>query len=101
MRQESGGTRMRVGVGVDAHRLVEGVPLVLGGVEVESQRGLAGHSDGDVIAHALIDALLGGAGLGDIGSLFPSESDEWEGASSLDLPARAYAPVGDPGRAPE
>ena len=58
---------MKVGVGVDAHALVEGVPLVLGGVEVESDRGLAGHSDGDVIAHALIDALLGAAGLGDIG----------------------------------
>jgi 2-C-methyl-D-erythritol 2,4-cyclodiphosphate synthase len=84
---------MRVGVGVDAHALVEGVPLVLGGVEVEFERGLAGHSDGDVIAHALIDALLGAAGLGDIGSLFPSDSVEWEGASSLDLLARAYEQV--------
>jgi 2-C-methyl-D-erythritol 2,4-cyclodiphosphate synthase len=84
---------MRVGVGVDAHALVEGVPLVLGGVEVEHERGLAGHSDGDVIAHALIDAILGAAGLGDIGSLFPSGSAEWEGASSLDLLARAYAQV--------
>jgi 2-C-methyl-D-erythritol 2,4-cyclodiphosphate synthase len=81
---------MRVGVGVDAHALVDGVPLVLGGVEVDSPRGLAGHSDGDVIAHALIDALLGAAGLGDIGSLFPSGSAEWEGASSLDLLRRAY-----------
>jgi 2-C-methyl-D-erythritol 2,4-cyclodiphosphate synthase len=88
---------VRIGLGADAHRLVEGVPLVLGGVEVESRRGLAGHSDGDVIAHALIDALLGAAGLGDIGSLFPSESDEWEGASSLDLLARAYAQVRDAG----
>jgi 2-C-methyl-D-erythritol 2,4-cyclodiphosphate synthase len=88
---------MRVGVGVDAHALVEGVPLVLGGVEVDSPRGLAGHSDGDVIAHALIDAVLGAAGLGDIGSLFPSESDEWEGASSLDLLARAYAQVHEAG----
>ena len=84
---------MRVGIGVDAHALVEGVPLVLGGVEIESERGLAGHSDGDVIAHALIDAILGAAGLGDIGSLFPSDSGEWEGASSLDLLARAYAQV--------
>ena len=81
---------MRVGVGVDAHALVEGVPLVLGGVAIEHERGLAGHSDGDVISHALIDAILGAAGLGDIGSLFPSDSDEWEGASSLDLLARAY-----------
>jgi len=88
---------VRIGLGADAHRLVEGVPLVLGGVEVESQRGLAGHSDGDVVAHALIDALLGAAGIGDIGSLFPSESDEWEGASSLDLLARAYAQVRDAG----
>jgi 2-C-methyl-D-erythritol 2,4-cyclodiphosphate synthase len=84
---------MRVGIGVDAHALVEGVPLVLGGVEVEFDRGLAGHSDGDVISHALIDAVLGAAGLGDIGSLFPSDSAEWEGARSLDLLARAYATV--------
>ena len=84
---------MRIGLGADAHALVEGVPLVLGGVEVESERGLAGHSDGDVISHALIDAVLGAAGLGDIGSLFPSDTSEWEGASSLDLLARAYAQV--------
>ena len=84
---------MRVGVGVDAHALVEGVPLVLGGTHIEHERGLAGHSDGDVISHALIDAILGAAGLGDIGSLFPSESGQWEGASSLDLLARAYTTV--------
>jgi 2-C-methyl-D-erythritol 2,4-cyclodiphosphate synthase len=88
---------MRIGLGADAHALVDGVPLVLGGVEVESPRGLAGHSDGDVIAHALIDALLGAAGLGDIGSLFPTESVEWEGASSLDLLARAYSQVREAG----
>ena len=88
---------MRVGVGVDAHALVEGVPLVLGGVALESTRGLAGHSDGDVIAHALIDAVLGAAGLGDIGSLFPSDAAEWEGASSLDLLTRAYAQVREAG----
>jgi 2-C-methyl-D-erythritol 2,4-cyclodiphosphate synthase len=88
---------MRIGLGADAHRLVEGVPLVLGGVEVESQRGLAGHSDGDVIAHALIDAILGAAGLGDIGSLFPSDSGEWEGASSLDLLSGAYSQVREAG----
>src|SRR5256884_6339320 len=81
---------LRVGIGVDAHGFEDGVPLVLGGVDFESVRGLAGHSDGDVITHALIDAILGAAGLGDIGSLFPSDSDEWEGASSLDLLARAY-----------
>jgi 2-C-methyl-D-erythritol 2,4-cyclodiphosphate synthase len=88
---------MRVGLGVDAHALAEGVPLVLGGVELESPRGLAGHSDGDVIAHALIDAVLGAAGLGDIGSLFPSGAAEWEGASSLDLLSRAYVQVLDAG----
>jgi 2-C-methyl-D-erythritol 2,4-cyclodiphosphate synthase len=88
---------MRVGVGVDAHALVAGIPLVLGGVEVESAHGLAGHSDGDVLAHALIDALLGAAGLGDIGSLFPSGEAEWEGASSLDLLARAYSRVREAG----
>jgi 2-C-methyl-D-erythritol 2,4-cyclodiphosphate synthase len=92
---------MRVGVGVDAHALVEGVPLVLGGVELESPRGLGGHSDGDVIAHALIDAVLGAAGLGDIGSLFPSGAAEWEGASSLDLLSRAYSQVRDAGFALE
>ena len=84
---------MRVGLGVDAHALVEGVPLVLGGVELDSDRGLAGHSDGDVIAHALIDAILGAAGMGDIGSLFPPGEPQWEGASSLDLLARAYGQV--------
>jgi len=88
---------VRVGVGVDAHALVEGLPLVLGGVELDSARGLAGHSDGDVIAHALIDAVLGAAGLGDIGSLFPSGAAEWEGASSLDLLSRAYAQVREAG----
>jgi len=88
---------MRIGLGADAHALVEGVPLVLGGVELESERGLAGHSDGDVLAHALIDAVLGAAGLGDIGSLFPSGAAEWEGASSLDLLTRAYAQVREAG----
>src|SRR5437763_6591856 len=87
----------RVGIGVDAHAFADGVPLVLGGVRFDSPFGLAGHSDGDVIAHALIDALLGAAGLGDIGSLFPSEAGEWEGSSSLDLLARAYAQVREAG----
>ena len=66
-------------------------------MELESARGLAGHSDGDVIAHALVDAILGAAGLGDIGRLFPSGAAEWEGASSLDLLARAYAQVREAG----
>ena len=74
---------LRIGLGVDAHALEEGVPLVLGGVQVESARGLAGHSDGDVITHALIDALLGAANMGDIGSLFPSDGSTPPGVSSL------------------
>jgi 2-C-methyl-D-erythritol 2,4-cyclodiphosphate synthase len=84
---------VRIGLGVDAHALEEGVPLVLGGVAFDGPRGLAGHSDGDVIAHALIDAVLGAAGLGDIGTLFSSDADEWHGASSLDLLSRAYVQV--------
>ncbi|HWQ24040.1 MAG TPA: 2-C-methyl-D-erythritol 2,4-cyclodiphosphate synthase [Gaiellaceae bacterium] len=88
---------LRIGIGVDAHALVEGVPLVLGGVPIEYPRGLAGHSDGDVIAHALIDALLGAAGLGDIGSLFPSSDEQYRGASSLDLLWEAYREVRDAG----
>ena len=83
----------RVGIGVDAHAFADGVPLVLGGVRFRSDRGLAGHSDGDVVAHALIDALLGAAGLGDIGSLFSSDDARWEGASSLDLLRRSYEDV--------
>jgi 2-C-methyl-D-erythritol 2,4-cyclodiphosphate synthase len=75
----------RVGIGVDAHAFEDGVPLVLGGVRFDSARGLAGHSDGDVITHAVIDAVLGAAGLGDIGALFPSDSSTPAGISSLDL----------------
>jgi 2-C-methyl-D-erythritol 2,4-cyclodiphosphate synthase len=84
---------LRVGIGVDAHAFADGVPLLLGGVEIESARGLAGHSDGDVIAHALIDAILGAAGLGDIGSMFPSGDARWEGVSSLELLQHAAAAV--------
>jgi 2-C-methyl-D-erythritol 2,4-cyclodiphosphate synthase len=82
-------SELRVGIGYDAHAFAEGVPLVLGGVEIPFPRGLAGHSDGDVIAHALIDALLGAAGEGDIGSLFPSDDPELEGISSLAMLSRA------------
>ena len=84
---------VRVGIGVDAHALEEGMPLVLGGVELEHPRGLAGHSDGDVLAHALIDAVLGAAGLGDIGSLFPSGEERFLGVSSLTLLTEAYGQV--------
>lgn len=86
-------SELRIGLGVDAHALVEGVPLVLGGVELDFPRGLAGHSDGDVLAHALVDAVLGAAGLGDIGSLFPSGDERWRGAVSLDLLREAYGQV--------
>ena len=83
----------RVGTGIDAHALEPGVPLILAGVEFESERGLAGHSDGDVIAHALIDALLGAANLGDIGSLFPSDDRTPPGVSSLVLLEQVYTLV--------
>jgi len=77
-------------MGFDAHALEEGVPLVLGGVRIEHLRGLAGHSDGDVLAHALTDALLGAAGLEDIGALFPSGDPKLAGADSLQLLAQAW-----------
>jgi 2-C-methyl-D-erythritol 2,4-cyclodiphosphate synthase len=88
---------LRVGIGFDAHALEAGVPLVLGGVSIDFPRGLAGHSDGDVVAHALIDALLGAANLGDIGSLFPSADEQYRGASSLDLLWEAYREVREAG----
>jgi 2-C-methyl-D-erythritol 2,4-cyclodiphosphate synthase len=88
---------LRIGLGVDAHAFADGVPLVLGGVRFEHPRGLAGHSDGDVVAHALTDALLGAAGQGDIGSLFPSNDERWRGADSLDLLRMAYAQVREAG----
>lgn len=84
---------LRIGLGIDAHAFAEGVPLVLGGVGIEHPRGLAGHSDGDVIAHALADAVLGAAGLADIGALFPSEDETYRGADSLVLLAEAYRQV--------
>ncbi|MFN2628043.1 MAG: 2-C-methyl-D-erythritol 2,4-cyclodiphosphate synthase [Gaiellaceae bacterium] len=88
---------LRVGIGVDAHALEDGVPLVLGGVRLDHARGLAGHSDGDVIAHALTDAILGAADLGDIGSLFPSGDPALAGIDSLILLARAYVRAGEAG----
>lgn len=88
---------LRIGIGVDAHAFGDGIPLVLGGVTVEHPRGLAGHSDGDVVAHALIDAILGAADLGDIGTFFPSDDEQYRGASSLDLLRKAYCEVRDAG----
>jgi 2-C-methyl-D-erythritol 2,4-cyclodiphosphate synthase len=76
---------LRIGTGYDSHRLVEGERLVIGGVEIEHDRGLAGHSDADVLTHAVIDALLGAYGLGDLGELFPDDEEEWRDANSIDL----------------
>lgn len=76
---------MSVGVGYDSHRFEAGRRLVIGGVEIDHPRGLAGHSDADVLVHAAIDAILGAAGEGDIGTLFPDDEKAWEGANSLDL----------------
>ena len=86
-------SELRIGLGVDAHAFGEGIRLVLGGVEIDHPRGLIGHSDGDVVAHALTDALLGAAGLADIGALFPSDDERYEDADSLLLLGEAYAHV--------
>ena len=84
---------LRVGVGYDLHRIVEGRRLVLGGVDIPGDRGLFGHSDADVLCHAVTDAVLGGAGAGDIGQLFPDDDPDWKGAVSLELLRRATAIV--------
>jgi len=88
---------LRIGLGIDAHAFGDGIPLVLGGVVIDHPRGLVGHSDGDVVAHALTDALLGAAGLADIGALFPSDDERYRGADSLELLADAYARVREAG----
>ena len=76
---------MRIGQGYDVHKLVEGRALILGGVAVPYEKGLLGHSDADVLTHAIMDALLGAAALGDIGSNFPDSDDKYKGISSLSL----------------
>ena len=91
---------LRVGQGVDAHPLVSGRPLVLGGVRVPFELGLDGHSDADVVAHAACDALLGGAGLPDLGHHFPSTDPRWAGVSSIGLCARVAELVAGSGWAP-
>ena len=94
---QSGGARSartgRAGIGYDLHRLVEGRPLVLGGVTIPSDRGALGHSDADVVCHAVTDAVLGAAALGDIGRHFPDSDPRWKGASSIDLLRRAVAMI--------
>jgi len=82
---------MKIGLGYDLHRLVRGRPLFLGGVEIPSDKGLLGHSDGDALVHALIDALLGAAGEGDIGRLFPDTDPRTEGVRSVDLLRKVMA----------
>ena len=87
----------RIGIGYDIHRLVEGRKLVLGGVEIPFEKGLLGHSDSDVLIHAICDALLGAAALGDIGAHFPDTDPRWAGASSLDFLARVVEMLADRG----
>jgi 2-C-methyl-D-erythritol 2,4-cyclodiphosphate synthase len=81
---------IRVGIGYDSHRFVEGRPLVLGGVTIPYERGLAGHSDADAVAHALTDAILGAAAAGDIGLLFPDHDPQWKDADSMELLGTAH-----------
>jgi 2-C-methyl-D-erythritol 2,4-cyclodiphosphate synthase len=90
-------TDFRVGTGFDAHAFEDGVPLVLAGVHIDHPRGMAGHSDGDVLAHALTDAVLGAAGMEDIGALFPSDDPALEGADSIELLRVAWQRVRDAG----
>ncbi len=80
----------RVGIGYDSHRFIEGRPLVLGGLSIPHGRGLAGHSDADAVAHALTDAILGAAGAGDIGQLFPDDDPRWKDADSMEMLRTAH-----------
>ncbi|MDQ6917802.1 MAG: 2-C-methyl-D-erythritol 2,4-cyclodiphosphate synthase [Candidatus Dormibacteraeota bacterium] len=89
---------MRVGIGYDAHRLVDGRPLVVGGVAIDHPKGLDGHSDADVLVHAIIDALLGASALGTIGEHFPEDDPTYAGISSLELLSMTAALVEDHGR---
>lgn len=88
---------MRIGIGYDAHRFAAGRPLVLGGVEIPHEYGLTGHSDADALTHAITDALLGAAGVGDIGEHFPPEDPQWEDADSIDLLRRVHELLGGEG----
>ena len=88
---------MRVGIGYDSHRFAPGRKLILGGVQIPHSAGLAGHSDADAVAHALTDALLGAAGLGDIGRMFPDSDPTWKNANSIDLLNKAFLKVVEAG----
>jgi 2-C-methyl-D-erythritol 2,4-cyclodiphosphate synthase len=84
---------MRVGIGYDSHPFAAGRKLILGGVEIPHAKGLAGHSDADAVAHAVTDAILGAAGLGDIGRMFPNDDPQWKDASSIELLKTAFLKV--------
>ena len=86
-----------VGIGYDSHRFESGRRLVIGGVEIDHDRGLAGHSDADVLTHAVIDALLGAAGLGDLGTMFPDSEERWRDADSIDLLRTAIGQIAGAG----
>ena len=88
---------MRIGHGYDVHRLVEGRDLILGGVKIDYEKGLLGHSDADVLLHAVSDALLGAAGLGDIGRHFPDTDPKYKGADSLELLREVYRKISEKG----
>src|SRR5206468_12241047 len=88
---------MRVGIGYDSHPFASGRKLILGGVEIPNAKGLAGHSDADAVAHAVTDAILGAAGLGDIGRMFPNDDPQWKNASSIELLNKAFLKVADAG----
>jgi len=91
---------MRVGLGYDSHRFDPSRPLILGGIRIPEAPGLSGHSDGDAVAHAVIDAILGAGALGDVGRHFPPGEEEWRDADSMDLLARAVAILGEAGFRP-
>jgi len=88
---------MRVGIGYDSHPFAWGRKLILGGVEIPNDEGLAGHSDADAVAHAVTDAILGAAGLGDIGRMFPNDDPQWKNASSIELLNKAFLKVAEAG----
>jgi 2-C-methyl-D-erythritol 2,4-cyclodiphosphate synthase len=88
---------MRIGLGYDSHRLVDGRKLIIGGIDIPFERGLLGHSDADVLCHAIIDAIIGALGMGDIGKHFPDTDSRWKDASSIDLLSRSVGLARDRG----
>jgi 2-C-methyl-D-erythritol 2,4-cyclodiphosphate synthase len=88
---------VRTGLGIDSHRFVVGRPLILGGIEIPHSHGLDGHSDADVLAHAITDAILGAASMGDIGTHFPDTDEQWRGADSIELLREIVRRVGEAG----